>query len=594
MSAFGNSLFGNKPAGNSLFGSTSNNTPLPAQPGGLFGSTTGTNTNTGAIQGSSLFGNTQPQNQQSGTTGAGAGTGAPGGGLFGASNNQQQNQGQPGTIGGGLFGNAGAGTNSNGTTGGGLFGNSNAGGGGTNTGGGLFGNTSTNQPAAGGLFGSTTNTANNQQQPATGNLFGASTSNQSGGGLFGNKTAGTSGGGPFGSTMQSNTAAPGGGIATPSLFGQSNQQQPSTSLFGNQAQQQPTSLFGSLSQQPQQQSQSSSLGSSLLGSSLLGKSTLPGLTGLGASTSNTGLFSSRLPTSAAGQREQDAQSQFLNLQQRIEAIVEAWNPQSPNNRFQHYFYNFVLPEEVQLYCRPANATNEESWQKAVRENPDPSCLIPVLATSFDDLHARVQGQAERAAQHTKALTELQSRISQLSSAHALSTSPRLNKAIAAQTQLTHRLLKLVTHLHLLIPALRSSAIRPEEEALRGALEEMEGEVLSRRGGANAVGGMGRLVARLNEMWALVGALNALKSGNDEQGVSWAVVDEDGLSQIVQILAEEQAGLAHLTKILQKDMKDVAVIYGEGDAQPDESASSPQGRTELMSSFSQTLRASSLG
>lgn len=63
---------------------------------------------------------------------------------------------------------------------------------------------------------------------------------------------------------------------------------------------------------------------------------------------------------------------------------------------------------------------------------------------------------------------------------------------------------------------------------------MEGEVLSRRGGANAVGGMGRLVARLNEMWALVGALNALKSGNDEQGVSWAVVDEDGLSQIVQV------------------------------------------------------------
>lgn len=62
----------------------------------------------------------------------------------------------------------------------------------------------------------------------------------------------------------------------------------------------------------------------------------------------------------------------------------------------------------------------------------------------------------------------------------------------------------------------------------------------------------------------------------------------------QILAEEQAGLAHLTKILQKDMKDVAVIYGEGDGQPDESASSPQGRTELMSSFSQTLRASSLG
>lgn len=144
--------------------------------------------------------------------------------------------------------------------------------------------------------------------------------------------------------------------------------------------------------------------------------------------------------------------------------------------------------------------------------------------------------------------------------------------------------------------------------------------MSRRGGANAAGGMGRLVARLNEMWALIGALNAIKSGNEEQGVSWAVVDEDGLNQIVQvrfcsfskfrssivlcsslilaldsaqILAEEQAGLAHLTKILQKDIKDVAVIYGEDDARLDESASLPQEGTELMSSFSQTLRASSL-
>lgn len=159
-------------------------------------------------------------------------------------------------------------------------------------------------------------------------------------------------------------------------------------------------------------------------------------------------------------------------------------------------------------------------------------LVPVLATSFDDLHLRVQGQMERAAAHTQSLTGLQKRIAELSSSHALSTSPRLNKALAAQTQLTHRLLKLVTHLHLLIPALRSSAIRPEEEALRGALEEMDAEILSRK--ANAVGGMGRLVAKLNEMWAVVGALNAMKNGNEEQGVSWAVVDEDGLNQIVQV------------------------------------------------------------
>ena len=38
----------------------------------------------------------------------------------------------------------------------------------------------------------------------------------------------------------------------------------------------------------------------------------------------------------------------------------------------------------------------------------------------------------------------------------------------------------------------------------------------------------------------------------------------------QILAEEQAGLAHLTKILQKDLKDLAVIEGRPvkDEEPD--------------------------
>jgi nuclear pore complex protein Nup54 len=33
--------------------------------------------------------------------------------------------------------------------------------------------------------------------------------------------------------------------------------------------------------------------------------------------------------------------------------------------------------------------------------------------------------------------------------------------------------------------------------------------------------------------------------------------------IVQILSEQQAGLAHLTKILQRDMKDLEVIMGNG-------------------------------
>jgi len=71
--------------------------------------------------------------------------------------------------------------------------------------------------------------------------------------------------------------------------------------------------------------------------------------------------------------------------------------------------------------------------------------------------------------------------------------------------------------------------------------------------------------KLNELWALIGAAKAVRE-RDAKGVSdgnveWAVVDEEGLAQISQILAEQQAGLALLTKTLQKDLNDLAVIKG---------------------------------
>ena len=42
---------------------------------------------------------------------------------------------------------------------------------------------------------------------------------------------------------------------------------------------------------------------------------------------------------------------------------------------QHFLYNLVEPNQVRLYGRPANATNEVLWQKAMRENPDPTWLV---------------------------------------------------------------------------------------------------------------------------------------------------------------------------------------------------------------------------
>lgn len=95
-------------------------------------------------------------------------------------------------------------------------------------------------------------------------------------------------------------------------------------------------------------------------------------------------------------------------------------------------------------------------------------------------------------------------------------------------QLTHRVLKIVQHLHLLIPALRSSSIRPEEEALRAALEDIDEEI-------RRPGGLGKMRGKLNEMWALVDAVRAARERNRNEGsIEWAVVDEDGLNHIAQV------------------------------------------------------------
>ena len=101
-----------------------------------------------------------------------------------------------------------------------------------------------------------------------------------------------------------------------------------------------------------------------------------------------------------------------------------------------------------------------------------------------------------------------------------------------------RIVRLVTHLHLLIPSVRSSSIRPEEEALRSWLEEIEEEV--RRGGGG--NGVGRLKAKLGELWAVVGAVEAAREregvgrgkGDGSESVEWAVVDPEGLQRIAQV------------------------------------------------------------
>ncbi|RXW20852.1 hypothetical protein EST38_g4994 [Candolleomyces aberdarensis] len=583
----GGGLFGNpNPGGTTGGGLFGGGTTGVATGGGLYG-----NTNTTNPTGGGLFGNPNPQQQQQQQQQQPA---APGG-LFGGTATQNPAGGgglfgNTGTTGGGLFGGT-ANTTGATTTGGGLFGNTGTAGG-TTAGGGLFGNPNANQqqqqPAAGGgLFGSTTT----QQPAAGGGLFGSAATQQpaAGGGLFGstNTQAGATGGGLFGSTTTQPNATAGG------LFGSTAPRPAGAGLFGSTAGnlfggQQPQQQQQQQQQQPQQQQAGGLFGQSTANTNntLFGNRTTLGTSAFGQPASTLGvstlgassLLSSRSNVSS-NPNANDAQTQFSKLTESIEAIFNAWNPASPQCRFQHPFYNLVDPNQVSMYGRPSNVLSDATWEKAVQGNPDPSCFVPVVALGFDDIRERVEAQSKQADDHQQKLKDLKTRLETLSSRHSVSNVARLQRATTLQTQITHRLLQLIQHLHLMIPAVRSSAIRPEEEQLRGKLEEIEDELRK-----------GRVKAKLNELWALLGAVNAsIERGRGGSG-EWAVVDEEGMAQIIQVLKDQQAGLAHLTKILKKGKSDMAIVMGQNQ-NSNEELQLKEGET-LWNSTS-TLRASAL-
>ncbi|ORX33944.1 nucleoporin complex subunit 54-domain-containing protein [Kockovaella imperatae] len=539
QSAPSSSLFAQQPAPQQstggLFGSTNQQQQQTPSGGGLFGSTT-----------------TQPNQQQGSTTG----------GLFGASGQQQQQNPQ----GSSLFGAA----TTQGTSSGGLFGNTSAQ---PSTGTGLFGSTNTanaqqqqqQQPAQqnGGLFSSTA------QKPTTG-LFGstAQPSSAQGSSLFGQSAQPgqvPQGTGLFGQTSTSTAQQPAGGLfggGSSSLFGNSQSTQPqpqqSSGLFGSTSLQ-PSSgaggLFGSTSQ-PQQSSLFSSTSHTQPQSSLFPSTAQqPSQSGLFASTTQN-----PMNASVAGSKHE------LDIESRMMAVKNAWDSASPECRFKYFFYNKVDPGTTGQYGRPPGANDDAKWAKAMRDNPDPQSMVPVLATGWADVKKRVDMQEKIASVHQEKIKEISIALSQLSRQTSLSTSIRL---AALQTQLTtlmHRLIHLVAQTPQFIPILQSTAFRQEEAAVAKVLEgvkaDLEGKGKAKGSGAlNRRGtGEGRMIGQVNELWGLVEEIRKMRkgvaAGANREG--W-LADERALAEIAEILSTQQMALQRLSDLTHDSLFDADVM-----------------------------------
>lgn len=401
--------------------------------------------------------------------------------------------------------------------------------------------TSNPAPPSGGFsFG---NSNNNTAQPSTSNAP------SSGGFSFGQQQPQTqqpSGGLSFGQSQTTQQQQPqqqqpsSGGFS----FGQPQQSQPQQQQQQQQQnqQQQPTGFsFGQSQSQPQPQPQtqqptSNPLGQSQFGVSQLGQS----------NANNNAIADKRLGSSLAPQ---------------FESIRQAWDSNNLQTcRFITYFYNNIPPGSLPVSYPPSTLSpfdqnpnfgrrqdavgpiHEALWSKAVRENPEPSHLVPVLAVGFNDLKARIEAQeaeTNRQASHVKTINE---RITALEQKHTLSDSVRASNALKRQAALHHRVLRITRKSHLLIPSLRGSSISRQEEALRVKLEQCEAELDSNAHTSSGVGAgvdtTGRLRARVNELWAMLGSVKAKREVLERSGrrpaTEWAVVDESGVEDVVNV------------------------------------------------------------
>ncbi|GAA5944128.1 FG-nucleoporin NUP57 [Sporobolomyces koalae] len=400
----------------------------------------------------------------------------------------------------------------------------------------LFG--STPAPAAPSLFGNTQSTATSTPAP-TGGLFGSSAT-------------------PAASTSLFGAPKP---AATPSLFGQppASSTPTSTSLFGQPSGS--TSLFGQ--SQPAQQAPAPA--PAVTSAPLFGQSQTAATNSLfgakpAAAPATLSLFGSTTttaaPTSSFLQQSQLQQSTATvrklgepplpnplekSIESRIEAIKNSYDPTHPQCRFQTYFYNEpAMGQNVKSYARPPNGTDDKAWTKAVRENPDPDHLVPAIAIGFSAVQKRIEHQQRQTLTHQQLLTEIQSHVSELASKHALETSLRTLRAQQTSISLLSRLTAVVAQSSALSPG-RNASLKPEEERLRIELERLQL-------GVEAVRNRG------NELWTRVGTLRSRKL--EHQAYEWAVADEHGFNQILDILNDQQRGLDHLTKTLNGMSRDV--------------------------------------
>ncbi|KAF9102414.1 hypothetical protein BGX27_010993 [Mortierella sp. AM989] len=395
---------------------------------------------------------------------------------------------------------------------------------------GLFG-AAAPSASSGGLFGATTSAG-----PPTGGLFGGAPTAPATGGFFGGAAASTAptASGFFGgaATSAAGTGLFGGATSTAPAMG---------GLFGAK----PTTAGGSSFSFGAPASAAPAPGLFASAPRPFGPTSL----GFGASTATT--TSSNVPSFgaslASGQRQQYVIGNVkpeIPVWQSLMYIKNSWDPTHPNCQFKHFFYNFVHPDDVNKYGPPPNIEAYE-WQQALMECPDRECMVPALAVGFEDLKKRMETQNDMTEMQRIKLDEIEVKMNEIMQFHLLQTATKVREFKRRHIQLAQRVLTLMKRVQILRN--RGVPIRADEEMLKVRLENALEQL---RNPAHFRG-------KITELWAQIQILKDSKRLHPSG--SYGVTDEAQLEAIGKVLQDQQAGLQHITAVLQQDMQDIEIL-----------------------------------
>ena len=100
----------------------------------------------------------------------------------------------------------------------------------------------------------------------------------------------------------------------------------------------------------------------------------------------------------------------------------------------------VHPSQVSMY-RPGPGQDVALYDRAQENNPDPSCMVPVLATGFEDLKRRIESQEGQTGAHKGKLSDIQEDLQALERQHHLVTSVKLQEYKRRLTAVVHKVLR---------------------------------------------------------------------------------------------------------------------------------------------------------